>query len=257
MRGPSRRRRVAEVWIVLALAILPSTAYALVQLADRLTRSEPLAAQTTTLNPARDDRALVDSLYQLIGIAADLVPVALVVWLLWEPARSGWRRLGLDVTRPGRDIGGGLLLAACIGVPGLGLYLLTRAVGITPAIAANGQDITWWSVVLLVLAALRAALLEEVVVVGYLQTRLRELGWSPWGRIVTAAVLRGSYHLYQGAGMALGNVVMGLVFGWWYERHGRTAPLVVAHFVLDLVSFLGYAWAVAAFPHLFGASVTS
>lgn len=242
---------------MLALAILPSTAYALVELADRLTRPESLATQTTTLNPARDDRAVVDALYQLIGIAADLVPVALVLWLLWEPARSGWRRLGLDATRPGRDVGAGLLLAACIGLPGLGLYLVTRALGVTPAVEANAQTLTWWSVVLLVLAALRAALLEEVVVVGYLQTRLRELGWGMWARILTAAVLRGSYHLYQGVGMAVGNIVMGVVFGWWYERRGRTAPLVVAHFVLDLVSFLGYAWAVAMFPTLFGASVTT
>lgn len=248
----SRGRLVAEIWIVLAAAILPSAAYAVVQLADRLTRPEAIGDQTATLNPARGDRALFDALTQLITIAADLVPVALVVWLLWEPARSGFARLGLDLRRPWRDLGSGVLLAACIGVPGLGLYLVTRALGLTPAIAANAQTATWWSIALLVLAALRAALLEEVVVVGYLQTRLRELGWSTWTRMGAAALLRGSYHLYQGAGMAAGNVVMGVVFGWWFERRGRTAPLVVAHLLLDVASFVGYYWAVARFPELFG-----
>lgn len=236
---------------MLALAILPSAAYAVVQLADRLTRATPIAEQTATLNASRAERPLFDALYQLIGIAADLVPVVLVVWLLWTPMRSGWRALGLDASRPGRDTGSGVLLAAAIGIPGLGLYLVTRLMGLTPAIEANAQALTWWTVVLLILSALRAALLEEVVVVGYLQTRLREIGWGRWSTIIASALLRGSYHLYQGVGMALGNVVMGIVFGWWYQRTGRTAPLVVAHLLLDIASFVGYYAAVAWFGGLF------
>lgn len=248
--GP-RRRTIGEIWIVLSLAILPSAAYAVVQLLDRLTRDTPIGEQTATLNISQAERPVFDALYQLIGIAADLVPVALVIWLLWTPARSGWRALGLDGSRPGRDAGSGVLLAAVIGIPGLGLYLVTRLMGLTPAIEANAQALTWWTVVLLVLSALRAALLEEVVVVGYLQTRLRELGWGMWTTIIASALLRGSYHLYQGVGMALGNVVMGIVFGWWYQRTKRTAPLVVAHLLLDVASFVGYYAAVAWFGGLF------
>jgi membrane protease YdiL (CAAX protease family) len=65
-------------------------------------------------------------------------------------------------------------------------------------------------------------------------------------------VLRGSYHLYQGYGPFLGNVAMGVVFGWCYARFGRTAPLVVAHMILDVVSFVGYPVALALLPGLFG-----
>ena len=54
-------------------------------------------------------------------------------------------------------------------------------------------------------------------------------------------VVRASYHLYQGIGPALGNAVMGIVFGYWYQRTGRVVPLVVAHAVLDIVAFVGYA----------------
>ena len=50
-------------------------------------------------------------------------------------------------------------------------------------------------------------------------------------------------YFYQGWPMALGNVVMGLVFGWWYLRTRRVMPLVVAHTALDVVSFVGYALA--------------
>ena len=52
--------------------------------------------------------------------------------------------------------------------------------------------------------------------------------------------LRGSYHLYQGFGAFIGNVVMGLVFGEWFRRRGRVMPLVIAHTLLDIVAFVGY-----------------
>jgi membrane protease YdiL (CAAX protease family) len=85
------------------------------------------------------------------------------------------------------------------------------------------------------------AALEEVVAVGYLMTRLRELRWGPWIVLVSSAALRGAYHLYQGFGQAAGNVVMGLVFGYWFQRTGRVLPLVIAHTLLDVATFVGYA----------------
>ena len=33
----------------------------------------------------------------------------------------------------------------------------------------------------------------------------------------------------------------GLIFGWVYTRTRRVGPLVVAHTVLDVVAFVGYA----------------
>ena len=58
--------------------------------------------------------------------------------------------------------------------------------------------------------------------------------------LVLSALLRGSYHLYQGFGAFLGNAVMGLVLGAYYQRRGRVMPLVVAHTLLDVVAFVGY-----------------
>src|SRR2546429_478153 len=67
----------------------------------------------------------------------------------------------------------------------------------------------WWAVPVLVLSAAQNALLEELVVVGYLLTRLRELGWRVWIAVATSATLRGAYHLYQGFGAFVGNALMG------------------------------------------------
>jgi membrane protease YdiL (CAAX protease family) len=67
---------------------------------------------------------------------------------------------------------------------------------------------------------------------------------------VSAALLRGSYHLYQGIGPFVGNALMGVVFGWCYLRWGRVMPLVIAHWVLDIVSFVGYPLAALWWPAL-------
>ena len=50
--------------------------------------------------------------------------------------------------------------------------------------------------------------------------------------------------------MGFGNVAMGLVFAIWFRRSGSVWPLVVAHFTLDAVSFLGYPIAQALWPDL-------
>ena len=105
---------------------------------------------------------------------------------------------------------------------------------------------------LLLLAALRAGLTEEVIFIGYLFDRLRRLGWGWWTIILSTAALRGAYHAYQGIGPIVGNFAMGVVFGWCYRRWGRVMPLVIAHTVIDIVAFVGYPLAVALWPGLFG-----
>ncbi|CAM5601460.1 CPBP family intramembrane metalloprotease domain-containing protein OS=Streptomyces griseomycini OX=66895 GN=FHS37_004080 PE=4 SV=1 [Streptomyces griseomycini] len=99
----------------------------------------------------------------------------------------------------------------------------------------------WWKYPVLILSALQNSILEEVVVVGYLLRRLDQLGWSPGASLVAGSVLRGSYHLYQGIGGFVGNMVMGVVFVYLSRRWGRVGPLVAAHTLLDIGAFVGYA----------------
>lgn len=76
--------------------------------------------------------------------------------------------------------------------------------------------------------------------VGYLLTRWRQAGWSMALAIGVSALVRGSYHLYQGFGGFVGNALMGVLFGVVYARTRRVGPLIVAHAVLDIVAFVGY-----------------
>jgi membrane protease YdiL (CAAX protease family) len=236
-----RRRITTEIWIVLGLSLGRSAVNAIIILIERLTAPTPLKSQAAGLNQSLSQRSYVDLALQLLSIGFALVPVALALYLLSADGRSALRRIGLDRARPARDLGIGVGLAALIGIPGLGLYVVGRAVGITVQIQAAGLPPEWWAVPVLILAAVQNALLEEVIVVGYLVERLGQLRWRTPAILVASAVLRGSYHLYQGIGPFFGNAVMGLVFAEYYRRRRRVMPLVVAHAILDIVSFVGYA----------------
>lgn len=247
----SRRRAWAEILLVLGLSLGASAAYSVVSIVNRTTRQESLGEQSTTINQSLSDRPWFDLIYQLMGIFFDLVPVALVAFLLWQAARPHLSRLGIDGRRPGRDALQGLGLALAIGIPGIGVYLAGRALGITVNVDPAGLDSYWWTIPVLLLSALRAGVTEEVIVIGYLFARLRDLGWKPWPIILASATLRGTYHLYQGFGSFIGNFAMGVLFGWLYTRTGRVLPLVIAHVVIDAAIFVGYPWAAATFPALF------
>ncbi|MBN9210244.1 MAG: CAAX protease family protein [Microbacterium sp. 71-36] len=246
-----RRRRLPwEIVLVLLVSVGQSAIYSVVSFIRAATRA-PISQQQTQLNPSRSDEPFWDAVYQFLGIFFSLALVALAVYLLWEPADNALRRIGLDFRRFGSDVLRGLALVALIGVPGIGVYAVGRLLGQSITVVPAPLDSSWWVIVLLVLAALRAGLTEEVIFLGYLFDRLRRLGWSWTGIIVSTALLRGSYHLYQGWPSALGNVVMGLVFGWCYRRWGRVMPLVVAHTLIDVIAFVGYPLAAAWWPGVF------
>ncbi|WP_248761859.1 CPBP family intramembrane glutamic endopeptidase [Pseudarthrobacter sp. SSS035] len=249
MLVPSRRRLRIEVWIVLGLSLGQSAVYSVVQLLDKMTRA-PLAEGTSTLNRSQSPREYFDLTYQLLDIIFALVPVLLVIYFLTDQRQSGagvspqggsaFRKLGFNFARPGRDLLQGFGLAALIGIPSLGLYAAGRALGITTAIIPSALDSYWWTVPVLILSALRHAVVEEVIVVGYLVDRLGKFGWSMPLAIFTSSMLRGSYHLYQGFGPFIGNAVMGVVFAWLYTKTKRIMPLVIAHALLDIVAFVGF-----------------
>ncbi len=249
---PARARLWWEIAIVLSLGLGQSAVDAIVAIVNRSTREEPLGDQTATLNPSLSDREVFDLIYQLLDIAFSLAPVALVSFLLWMPTRPHLSRLGLAGVRPASDGIRGLSLALVIGIGGLAIYLAARALDLGVAVNPAGLDAHWWTLPVLLLSALRAGLQEELVVLGYLFARLRDVGWSTWQIIVGAALLRGTYHLYQGFGGFAGNVIMGLIFGWLFSRWGRVLPFIIAHVLIDAAIFVGYPWAAATFPALFG-----
>jgi uncharacterized protein len=226
-----------EIAVVLAVTFGLSAYTALLELIEGVLLG--LAGRTVALNPRRSPFDLIDLGLHLASVFQLLAWGALGLYLLWRSG-IGPRQLGLGRPAWRGDVLGGLGLAALIGLPGLGFYLLARLLGLSAHVEPAELYDTWWRIPVLLGLAFANGWAEEIIVVGFLLTRLRELGRTPMAALVISSLLRGAYHLYQGYSAGLGNVVMGLVFGYVYLRTGRLWPLIIAHALIDAVAFVGY-----------------
>lgn len=230
-----------EIFVVFAVSLGASGLYAFVSLVGSLTAPKALGQQQAVLNGSlAPGRPLLDLFLQLTSIAIGLAPVLLVFYLM-SRSGEGPSDLGLDTSQPGRDLLKGAVLAALIGGSGLALYLAAYKLGFALNVVAENLPAVWWRIPVLVLSAAHNGILEEIVVLGYLLNRLDQLGMRPSRAIALSAVLRGSYHLYQGFGGFIGNAIMGVIFGILYKRWGRVTPMIIAHTLIDTGAFVGYA----------------
>jgi membrane protease YdiL (CAAX protease family) len=218
-----------EILVVLALSVLASAAYALVSLL-----SAPLRGQVVA---AADQNPLFAN--QLIGFVFGLAPVALVIHLLH---RDGETVGAIGLSREGiwRDVVRGVLLFVVVGTIGFAIYVIAVRNGVNRFVVPAPPAHHWWTWPAVFMNAAGAAFLEEVVVLAYLITRLRQLDWAPWAVVAASALLRASYHLYQGWGGFAGNLLMGVLFGVLYLRWRRAWPFIVCHFLLDAVAAGGW-----------------
>lgn len=245
---PGRLR--VEVVIVMLVSLGASAVRATLVFIERLTSGVPLAEQSTTLvAPYVPDRPWLDLAFQLAGALLPLGAVALV-WYLLCASDESMASIGVDASEPRRDLVRGALLAAIVGLSGMGLYLAAFHAGASVQIAAVTLQGNWWDVPILLMVAAENALLEEIVVLGYVIHRLQQSGVSGRWAVVISSVLRATYHLYQGLGGFVGNLAMGLLFGWLFLRWRRATPMIIAHFLIDAVAFVGYAMLAGRFDWL-------
>ncbi len=244
-KPPASDRRTIrnEILIVLGLSYLTATAYALVQFAYiTLHTAARSAVGVRTFPPHFDPFAFSN---ELISDLTELLPVALVLHLFTR-AGDPWKRLGLVFKR--RDVAVGF---------GIGMF----GIAITVALANAGRALNLpihevfpvntnasaSYVVLFFVGAIVAAVGEEMIVNAYLLTRLEDLGWGPGVALGLSALIRGSYHLYQGAAASIAIAIGGLVLGRIFQRTKRIVTPLVAHLTFDAVGFLGY-WLLG--PHV-------
>ena len=261
--GSVRRRvLVRELLIVLTVTFGASAVRAVLRLIDALLKPVALNEQSTTLYAPQARIPWLGLGLQLTSAAVLLAWGALALYLLAVvpgPARADGQtgprgpRSGSAAAGPGPARGparsgfarGDLLhgagLAALIGLPGLVLYVTAVHLGLSKVVVPTAMTVPWLEAPALLVWSAANAFGEEAVVVVWLVTRLRHLGLRPGGAIAASAVLRGLYHLYQGVSAGFGNLVMGVLFAWYFHRTGRWWPLVIAHFLIDAVAFVGYA----------------
>jgi membrane protease YdiL (CAAX protease family) len=251
--GEPRRRLGLELLAVLGVSYGMSGIYALLSFVrSQVTINHGAGFRHVATGPinsaTKTPYQWLDILDQLAGVLNGLLPAFLaVVLLMRSPGGRGWS-IGLDRLRVRRELLQGLGFAALIGVPGIGLVWAARRLGLNAQIVVTSFPDVWYRVPVLLLDAFQDGVGEEVVVCAFVLTRLYQLGWSNRRALLAESALRGSYHLYQGYGGFVGNFVMGLIFGWWFQRTRRVIPLIVAHAVIDAVSFIGYIYLHDRYP---------
>ena len=230
------RKHSQELWLVLMVSLGASAIYSILSLARKLTSSQGLAGSVTTINQPLAKTPWLDLVSQLASISLALVPVLLALYFL----RMDSIKIGLIPVK--RDWIIGISLPLIIGIPGIALYVVALNLGLTSRIVPSSLGDYWWTPVVLVLAALRSGLQEEIIAVAFLAKKLKII--RPEITIISVVVIsslfRASYHLYQGFSAFLGNFVMGLVFGYLFMRTGRVAPLVIAHTIMNTAVFIGF-----------------
>jgi membrane protease YdiL (CAAX protease family) len=223
------RTLVEEILVVLSLSLLASAVFAVIDLLSAPLRGVTVAAVSQSTQLAR----------QVFGDLFGLAPVWLVVYLV-RRSGEGTGGIGLELDQPRRDLITGLALFVVVAIGGILIYLGAVAIGVNRFVLPVPPLGHWWTYPVLILNAVQAALLEEVIVAAYLITRLRQLGVTELAAVGASALLRGTYHLYQGWGGFLGNLGMGLLFGFVFVRTRRAWPLVVAHLLLDVGAGVGF-----------------
>ncbi|MDN5724724.1 MAG: CPBP family intramembrane metalloprotease [Propionibacteriales bacterium] len=228
--------------LLLGVSLGKSAIWSITDLIEKLTRpDQPLNQQTTTMNTSQvPDRPWLDLIYQVLGFTLPVVPALLALYLLSITFIGVRRMIGFDLRRPGRDVVLALGIAAGIGIPGLGLYLGAKALGLNTTVAAANLTDQWWTVPVLIGLAAMNGVLEEVTMLGWWFIRARQIGMGWAWVIISSALIRGSYHLYQGFGGFVGNLIMGLIFGVIFLKCRRVMPLVITHTLINIVAFVGY-----------------
>jgi membrane protease YdiL (CAAX protease family) len=219
-----------EVLVVMSLSLLASAVYAILSLLSAPVSGIPVASV--------DQNARLS--FQLADLVFGTMPVALVFYLI---RRNGETLESFGLNQPlgfGPDLALGAGLAVVVSAVGIGVYLGSVALHVNRFVIPVPPLGHWWTVPVLLLSAVQAGLLEEVIVVGYLIRRLEQLGTPGLVALAASALLRGSYHLYQGWGGFAGNVALGLFFGAVFLRWRRTWPLVIAHVLVDTLAGIGF-----------------
>jgi len=237
-----RRTLIEELLLVLSLSLLAAAANAVLSFTAAPVNS---SVQVAVINQSP---RLVE---QLVAIAFALPPVWLVFYLLRRNGEPAWE-IGMAWDHPSRDLIAGVVLAVVVGAVGIIAYIVSVRVGHNRVVIPTPPLGQWWTVPVLVLSAAENALLEETIALGYTVTRLRQIGLASATAVAASALLRGSYHLYQGWGGFLGNLAMGLFFGWLFVRWRRTWPMVFAHTLLDVGAGLLYIAFRTRLPGLLG-----
>ncbi|HET6817249.1 MAG TPA: CPBP family intramembrane glutamic endopeptidase [Mycobacteriales bacterium] len=165
--------------------------------------------------------------------SAVVTPVALLLL-----ARTGqWpRRLGLSKRALRNDAlpAVGLLIGTWVTASIVALPFTNVFHNASLTNQQHNTHVPAYFVIYALVVSATTAVNEEVVVNGYVMTRLAQLGWRPWPSLALSLALRTSYHTYYGVGL-----IATVPFGYWatrsFQKHRRLDRPIIAHFLNDAI----------------------
>jgi membrane protease YdiL (CAAX protease family) len=228
----TRRDLVWETRFVMVAFLVPGIAGAIVLLAQHVS-----GVGSVTRFPVYISGHPLTNL--IVGILAYLptacvVPLAL---LLLNRTSDSPSRLGLGVPKLTLDLIPALgLIGASFGSELVVLLFLapllashSSLVSNTPVGHVPGYYVIWGLMI-----SATTAIAEEVLMNGYLMTRLQQLGWTPQSALILAIVLRTSYHVYYGIGFIV-TVPFAYFMTRSFQKNRRLTRVIVAHFLFDAI----------------------
>jgi hypothetical protein len=231
---PTRRSLAHETRWVMVAFLVPVVISAVLVLAQHVAGVENIARSPSIVR----HHPLTN---MALGILAYLPVAAVVPLALFLLSRTGQnaRTLGLDAPSLGRAVVPGLGLGAAsfavefvVGLVLIAIFVNNKSLFVNMTYHGIPKYYLVWGIVVSAITAVT----EEVLVNGYLITRLEQLGWTPRASLILSLVLRTSYHVYYGLGFLL-TIPFGFFVTRSFQKHHKLSRPIMAHFLYDAILF--------------------
>ena len=223
-----------ELWVQVALVLITFPLAATILAGASLTSELLTGTNFVRLPVVIPFHATLSYVLRTIAVLSYYAAVPLLVWYMLR-SDGGLAAIGLTHRRLVPALGSAALLtivarladhAGAIFPPPFTQPSVTAAV-----------SLPWTALLYYGARAISAGVVEEMVVLGFLTTRLRQVGSSPMTALLLSLLVRTSYHLEYGW-QALGVAAFGLVLSLFYFRTRLLLPVILAHAAADLAIVL-------------------
>ena len=218
--GPalSKRTRAGDFLLVMAVAVLPLLLVTAFQL---------------SASPAKLAPFLHVKLVRLV--VQEILSLALLAYLLHRQGRD----LGdVGVGFRAWDLAMSVVLLLGATFASYVVHVLFVRLHFVPSPADVARTHMWLTVIrgstLGIVLVCVNPIFEELIVRAYVITEMRALSGSVVLGVFVSTALQAAYHLYQGGPAAARLAAVFLVFSIYFAKTRRAAPLILAHFYMDL-----------------------
>ncbi|MDP1728568.1 MAG: CPBP family intramembrane metalloprotease [Bacteroidota bacterium] len=149
----------------------------------------------------------------------------------------GWNFKSLGLKPCQHDIFIGLLIYLCFCV--LTIFIWSIGILVSPGFGASKYILFQvnLNIYLVILISILNPFFEEILVCSYI------LSWNrgatnKYAMIFLSVCIRILYHLYQGPFILVQIIPFGIIAGVWFTRTRRLWPLLIAHFLWDIIGLL-------------------